>query len=146
VEAIRQGDIPGVQLRQRVQLARPTDELWLWLVDDARLERWAAARVERLGAGERRLLLADSDGGGCEHWRTVLEATGQRRVVRLERPHEAWRVATPLTFEIRPAADGAGLSVLQEGFHQLTLSSCLSVWEQYRRRWRVALARLAGCS
>ena len=39
---------------------------------------------------------------------------------------------------------GCELDILQEGFEHLSLSTCLTVWEEYRRRWREAAARLAA--
>ena len=35
-------------------------------------------------------------------------------------------------------------TIVQRGFERLSLSRCLSVWELYRRRWRLALVRLAA--
>src|SRR5215472_9129325 len=56
-EAIREGDIPGVQLRRRQPLPLPPREAWSWLSEGARLERWLAgeATVEAGPQGSLRL-------------------------------------------------------------------------------------------
>ncbi|HEX5760903.1 MAG TPA: SRPBCC domain-containing protein [Thermoanaerobaculia bacterium] len=123
MERIRQGDIPGVQLRRRQPLPVPCGEAWPWLVEPDRLGRWLApAPGETLRPLEtdppRRLLLS---------W----EETG-------------WRAPTRVTLQLHPAAVGCELDVLHQGFERLPLSTCLTVWEAYRRRWREALARLAA--
>ncbi len=43
---IREGDIPGIQLRARRRLAVDCAEAWRWLTERDRLERWLADRVE----------------------------------------------------------------------------------------------------
>ena len=44
-EAIRQGDIPGVQLRRRQVLGVSADEAWRWLSEPDRLALWLADRA-----------------------------------------------------------------------------------------------------
>ena len=62
--------------------------------------------------------------------------------LQLERLDQDWKSATRLAFTVSPT-DPAELSVVQDGFHRLSLSECLTVWEHYRRRWRTAFDRLA---
>ena len=54
------------------------------------------------------------------------------------RPRPAWRSPSV------PRPGGCEVDVLQQGFQRLPLSSGLTVWESYRRRWRTALERLAA--
>ena len=54
-----------------------------------------------------------------------------------------WRAATRLTWQLHPKSEGCELDILQQGFEHLSLSTGLTVWEEYRRRWRAAAARLA---
>ncbi len=149
-EAIREGDIPGVQLRCRQALALPPEEAWLWLIEPARLARWLAdeAAVE---PGPRGSLRLTGDGSGeagqgaavRERGTTVEYAPPRRWVLAFERLDAGWSAATRLALEIHPHAAGAELDVLQSGFQRLPLSLCLTVWESYRARWRAALRRLA---
>ena len=81
VEAIRQGDIPGVQLRCRQQLAVPAATAWRWLTEPALLSSWAGeARLE--GGVDGVLHLAGEEAAGPlrERGRT-LEMTPERRWV-----------------------------------------------------------------
>ena len=123
MEAIRQGDIPGVQLRRRQLLPLPCGEVWAWLVEPERLERWLPT-----AAGESR---------------RTLEAAPPDRVV-LVWEEAGWPAPTRVTLQLHPAAGGCELDVLHQGFERLPLSACLTVWEAYRRRWREALERLAA--
>jgi hypothetical protein len=150
MEAIRQGDIPGVQLRRRQALPVAAEEAWGWLVEPLRQVRWlaAAARVE--GEGRGALLWLDGtveEGASAGAWRErgrTLEITPPRRwVVAWERLDAGWPVATRVVLELHPCAGGCELDVLHQGFERLPLSSCLTVWEAYRHRWRTALERLA---
>lgn len=144
VEAIRQGDIPGVQLRCRQELAVPAVTAWRWLTEPVLLSSWIGrARFE---GGPEDLLEIDREGGDGpvrERARTVERRSGRLWVLVFERLDDGWEAATRLTFELTPAADGCELSVLQEGFEHLPLSRCLTIWESYRRRWRRALELLA---
>lgn len=149
MEAIRQGDIPGVQLRVRQPLPVAAEVAWRWLVDPALLVRWLADTAVLDAAG--RLELATRESAAL---RRELGRTRERRdpgagvaVARwqllFERLDDGWPAATLLTLELRATADGCELSVLQEAFQDLPLSRGLTIWEDYRRRWRGALARLA---
>jgi len=145
VEAIRQGDIPGVQLRCRQQLAAPVATAWRWLTEPALLASWAGRA--RLDGGLDGVLELDSegrDGPVRERGRTVELAAGQRWVLAFERLEDGWETSTRLTFELTACGAGSELSVLQQGFEHLPLSRCLTIWESYRRRWRKALALLAA--
>lgn len=148
-EAIRQGDVPGVQLRCRRALSLPPEEAWRWLVEPARLARWLAddARVEPGPAGPLGALALGGAGADGKAWRergTTVDVLPPRRwTLAFERLDAGWGAATRLVLEIRPQPGGAELDVLQSGFQRLPLSICLTVWEAYRVRWRTALARLA---
>lgn len=140
-EAIRQGDIPGVQLRRRQALAIPPEEAWRWLSEPDRLGRWLAAQAE-MADGE--LLLTEE--GFRERGRTIEIVPPKLWVLAFERLDSGWSSATRLTLRVHPAGTGGGgseVDVLQDGFQRLPLSICLTVWETYRRRWREALGRLA---
>ncbi len=145
VEAIRQGDIPGVQLRCRQQLPAPAATAWRWLTEPTLLAAWAGrARLE--GGLEGVLALERQEGGAAvrERGRTVEVIPGERWILAFERLDDGWESATRLTFELTATAAGCELSVLQQGFEHLPLSRCLTIWEAYRRRWREALERLAA--
>lgn len=137
-EAIRQGDIPGVQLRRRQALAVSPEEAWRWLTEPDRLALWLAERVEE--EGEELLL---SGPAGDEKARTLESAPPRLRILAFEKLGEGWTAATRLTLQVHPAGPGCEVDVLQDGFQRLPLSTCLTIWETYRRRWRDALARLA---
>jgi uncharacterized protein YndB with AHSA1/START domain len=138
-EAIREGDIPGVQLRRRRRLAIPIEEAWAWLSDPDKMGRWLAGRAE---AEEGAVLLHAED---CrERCRTVEMRAPEVWVVAFERLDSGWPAATRLTFRLQAAPDGCEIDILQEGFQRLPLSIGLTVWESYRRRWTRALAELAA--
>ena len=146
VEAIREGDIPGVQLRCRQLLALPAGEAWRWLVQPERLARWLGDRAEVVPGSGGSLRLSGQDEAGAEleeRGRTLEISPPLRWVLAFERLDAGWMAATRLTFEVTALSPGCELSVLQQGFHHLPLSLCMSAWEAYRRRWREALARLA---
>jgi activator of Hsp90 ATPase-like protein len=147
IEPIRQGDIPGIQLRRRQDLSLAPAEAWRWLVEPAKLVLWLAreAEVEPGPAGGLRLL-----GGGAavepawqERGRTVELAPPGLWVLSFERLDCGWPATTRLTLRLHAAPAGSQLDVLQDGFQRLPLSICLTVWETYRVRWKEALARLA---
>lgn len=144
MEAIRQGDIPGVQLRRRQELGLSPPELWAWLAEPDRLARWLADEAE-LEEGVLTLRTAGEGAGeACtERGRTLDRQPPRLWVLAFERVGEGWPAATRLTLRVHARAEGAELDVLQEGFQNLPLSLGLTVWEDYRRRWRDALARLA---
>ena len=144
VEAIRQGDIPGVQLRCRQELAAPPATVWRWLTEPRLLASWAGrSRLE--GGLEGTLEIAYEEQGEAvrERGRALELDRGRLWVLAFERLDDGWEAATRLTFELTPHGDACELSVLQQGFEHLPLSRCLTIWEEYRRRWRSALSRLA---
>jgi uncharacterized protein YndB with AHSA1/START domain len=140
-EAIRQGDIPGVQLRCRQALAISPDEAWRWLVEPERLARWLAERAQVVEGPEGDLQL--SGGGIRERGRTLEFVPPKLWVLAFEQLDAGWTSATRLTIRIHASPRGSEIDVLQDGFQRLPLSTCLTVWEIYRRRWREALSRLA---
>lgn len=119
-EAIRQGDIPGVQLRRRQPLPVSREEAWRWLTEPERKSLWLAEPVEG---------------------RLLESIPPALLVLAFDRP--GWTAATRLTFRIHARGDGCEVDVLQDGFQRLPLSIGLTVWETWRRRWRDDLARLA---
>ena len=147
MEAIREGDIPGVQLRRRQGLELSREEAWAWLTEPAKLALWLADEAE---VAEGSLLLrgsgprVDPPAGPWREWgRTIEIAAPELWVLAFERLDAGWPAATRLTLRLHDNAAGSELDVLQEGFQRLPLSWGLTVWESYRTRWRVALARLA---
>jgi len=154
-EAIRQGDIPGVQLRCRQALPLPPGEAWSWLTESSRLERWLATEAVVAAGPQGSLVLAGTgtseENTGPEAWRergrTLVWTPPGLWVLAFARLDAGWTAATRLTLAVHPQpgeAGGSELDVLQHGFQRLPLSLCLTVWEAYRRRWRTALSRLAA--
>ena len=147
-EAIRQGDIPGVQLRQRVWLAgRTREEAWSWLTEPRLIGSWLADQAVGSIADGLELRTLGEGGAIVETLRTVAPEDRQHRdrghrILELELRRSDWRVATRLTFSLSPDPGGCELSVLHHGFQHLPLSSCLTAWEAYRERWAAALVRL----
>lgn len=137
-EAIRQGDIPGVQLRRRQALAVSAEEAWRWLTEPDRLALWLAGQAE---VSEEELTLTGE--GFRERGRTVEIVPPKLWVLGFERLDSGWTSATRLTLRVRPLPSGSEVDVLQDGFQRLPLSACLTIWETYRRRWRDALGKLA---
>lgn len=147
VEQIRQGDIPGVQLRYRHLLAAPIQEVWAWLTETERQNRWLADRVELEPDSHHVLLLESTDSlGNALRERLVSVTTNppDNWVLDLQNLDGTWPVPTRVTFELTATPEGTELSVLQKGFAHLPLSECLTIWETYRRRWRTALTTLAA--
>jgi hypothetical protein len=140
-EAIRQGDIPGVQIRRRRHLAlRSRDEVWPWLTEAARLGRWLSPAVDLSGTPPAKIELRSDE--ATEVARTVAWEPPARWVLSFELLEAGWGRATRLTLEATRDAGGCELSILHEGFQHLPLSLCLSAWESYRTRWSHALDRL----
>ncbi len=138
-EAIRQGDIPGVQLRRRQALPVSPGEAWLWLTEPERLSSWLADRVEVEGE-EIRLIGPE----GRERIRVLESGPPSHRILSLEKLDSGWSAATRVTLRIHAMPSGGSeVDVMQDGFQRLPLSRGLTIWEDYRRRWRDALARLA---
>jgi uncharacterized protein YndB with AHSA1/START domain len=145
-EAIRQGDIPGVQLRCRQALALAPEAAWPYLVEAGKLELWLCERVRisevtRSGGASWEGAF-DLEPGATEMIVPVASEPPRRLVAALSQP--GWKAATRLELELLPRAGGCEVSVLQNGFEHLPLSHGLTLWEIYRRRWRAALGRLAG--
>jgi hypothetical protein len=149
-EAIREGDIPGVQLRRRQRLALPREEAWRWLVEPAKLALWLADEAE-LEAGPEAALLLRGSGPRVdlppppwrERGRTMEMIPPETWVLAFERLDAGWPASTRLGLHLHATPGGCELDVLQQGFQRLPLSIGLTVWESYRVRWRTALARLA---
>ncbi|HVG07817.1 MAG TPA: SRPBCC domain-containing protein [Thermoanaerobaculia bacterium] len=137
-EAIRQGDIPGVQLRRRQALAVSAEEAWRWLSEPDRLALWLAGQAEMT---EEEITLTGE--GYRERGRTIEIVPPKLWVLAFERLDSGWTSATRLTLRVHPLPAGSEVDVLQDGFQRLPLSACLTIWETYRRRWRDALSRLA---
>ena len=137
-EAIRQGDIPGVQLRRRQALSISPEEAWRWLSEPDRLSAWLARSAE-LGEGELNL----TSDGFRERGRTIELVPPKLWVLAFERLDSGWTSATRLTLRVHAVPSGSEVDVLQDGFQRLPLSSCLTIWETYRHRWRDALSKLA---
>ena len=153
VEAIRQGDIPGVQLRRRQGLTLTPDEAWRWLVEPAKLALWLAAEAEVDAGPGGGLHLTGTEASGVplrERGRTLEIAPASLWVLAFEREGAGWPAATRLELRLHPTPVGGGggceLDVLQQGFQRLPLSLCLTVWESYRLRWRTALSCLAAAT
>ena len=150
-EAIRQGDIPGVQLRRRQDLALTPEEAWRWLVEADKLALWLAREakvaegpggaLELTGTGDPG---ADDSGSWRERGRTVEVVPPKLWIMAFERMDAGWNAATRLTVRLHRAPGGCQIDVLQDGFQRLPLSTGITVWEVYRRRWKNALARLAA--
>lgn len=147
-EAIREGDIPGVQIRQRQRLDVDVEEAWRWLTEQDRLQAWLAQRVEIEPGARGGVFLERREGRS----RVVETATTRRLeaprvwVLEFRKEDPAWEAPTRLELRLRPVGDGCELDLLQRGFQHLALSACLTLWEEYRRRWRRALARLQSAS
>ena len=140
-EAIRQGDIPGVQLRRRQALAVSPEEAWRWLSEPDRLALWLA---DEAAVTEGELSLKGE--GYRERGRTIEIVPPKLWVLGFERLDSGWTAATKLTLRVHPLGTGGGgseIDILQDGFQRLPLSACLTIWETYRRRWREALSKLA---
>jgi uncharacterized protein YndB with AHSA1/START domain len=147
VEAIRQGDIPGVQLRRRQLLpVRDLEEAWSWLTKPGRLDRWLAdeAEVDLEPGGFLRLKRIGPDGETIvEHGKTVAIEPPTRWVLDFLREGAGWEETTRLEFGLSAASRGCELMVFHEGFQRLSLSTSLTLWEGYRESWTRALAVLA---
>ena len=155
-EAIRRGDIPGVQLRCRACVPGTPAETWARLTEPAGLESWLASRLETspIAGVEMALLVEADERPATVEIRSLESVPGARWVVAWQERDAGWPVATRLTLSVggdgrdpasppicRPSE--TAVSVFQQGFEHLPLSDCLTIWERYRRFWRTALGRLA---
>src|SRR3954471_3760463 len=106
-EAIREGDIPGVQLRCRQPLPLPPREAWSWLVESARLVRWLAEEAVVEPGPQGSLLLAGPGTGDAgkvetgepagpwrERGRTLIWTPPGLWVLAFERLDAGWTAAT----------------------------------------------------
>ena len=143
---IRQGDIPGVQLRRECELELTADEAWRWLAEPELLRLWLATEVRDRSDDLPGWTLVGEDEMGeelIEDVKSLVSEPPRRWGGALERRGHDWESATRLTLHLH--GDGpCELSVVQQGFERLSLSRCLTVWEFYRRRWRLALERLVA--
>lgn len=148
MEAIRQGDIPGVQLRRRVEVAGASPAaIWPYWTGAQLLEAWLCdrARVEPGPPIVWRLESGDPPGPVCREYAEFFERIeGLRLVFGLRRLDAGWTSATKVTVELAAGAEGCQVMVFQEGFQQLPLSIGMTAWEESRSRWSRALERLAG--
>lgn len=138
-EAIREGDIPGVQLRYRKRLPASAGSVWEWLTRSERQAEWLSAVVELDGDA---ILLSGGGAGAGERLVSRERVEGRRWLLSLERLGAGWKVATPLELVVSEQGEGAELMAFQSGFQHLALSIGLTEWERYRRRWREAFDRL----
>jgi len=139
-EMIRQGDIPGVQLRRRQDLSLPPEEAWRWLVEPDKLTQWLAREARVVDGPEGFLELIDA---WRERGRTLELLPPKLWVMAFERLDAGWPAATRLTLRLHRTPVGCQIDVLQEGFQRLPLSAGMTIWEAYRLRWKNALASLA---
>jgi uncharacterized protein YndB with AHSA1/START domain len=139
-EAIRQGDVPGVQLRRRREVALPLEELWPWLVEPERLARWLADEIAVDGAALR---LA-SPGRRAE--RAEMLEQEPPRLLRFTFERDGWGASTRLTLRLHRVLAGAEVDLFHEGFHRLPPALSLPLWEEHRKRWESALDRLAAAA
>lgn len=147
MEGIRQGDIPGVQLRRRVDVpGSPPAWVWPFWVEAEKQSRWLSDRA-RIEDGPPAVFWLESDdpqGGVRREYAEVFErAEPQRLVLGLRQLDAGWNAATMVTVELARSEAGCQVMVFQEGFQQLPLSVGLTVWEYSRARWARALERLA---
>ena len=143
---IREGDIPGIQLRQRQPLPIGRDEAWRWLTEPRLVESWLADRA-RIDVGPRGGIVLERDAAPpadivVETGRTERFEAGRSWVLAFRRNDPRWEAPTRLELTLLDAATGCELDVFQGGFHLLAMSASLTIWEEYRGRWRRALARL----
>jgi uncharacterized protein YndB with AHSA1/START domain len=145
-EEIRQGDIPGVQLRYRHHLTTTPEIAWSWLTRLEKQSLWLADRATPDPSTTSTVLLesVDSSGRSTKEKLVPVRAVAPHRwIVDLQDLDGTWPVPTRVEFELTPSSEGTEISVLQKGFAHLPLSDCLTIWESYRRRWRHALASLS---
>ena len=139
MEGIRQGDIPGVQLRRRVNVPQSSPEkVWAFWVEAEKQSRWLCdrARIEEGPPTVFWLESDDSQGDVRREYAEVIErAEPQRLVLGFRQLDAGWNASTMVTVELTRSEAGCRVSVFQEGFQQLPLSIGLTVWEHSRARW-----------
>ena len=143
------GDVPGIQIHmvRRFRAARP--DLWRWLTDGDHLRRWLAdeVRVDLGDGGGFRLETLREDAAPVLETGSTIALDHERRwCLEFRREDPLWEGVTILDLTVRDTEGGCELEVFQEGFQRLALSSCLTIWEEYRSRWRAALDRLEQAS
>lgn len=142
---MRQGDVPGVQIGARAHLGAPPEVVWRWLTEPAKMAEWLTSGElpESRSPGVLHLQATDESGLPISERVETLEIEARRRwTLAWRRIDQDWPVATRLTFELESHGERCDLTLLHEGFAHLPLSECLTIWEFYRRRWRMALERL----
>ena len=144
-EAIRQGDIPGVQLRYRQDLSVSQGEAWRRLTSTSALESWLCDEATMAAEEGSELEWRGSPdlGPECVELGSIVAVEAPRLLVASIRQPD-WSAATRLRIELSATEIGCEVSVLQNGFEHLPFSDSLTIWEAYRRRWRAALERLAA--
>ena len=98
MEAIREGDIPGVQLRRRQALALSREEAWRWLVEPEKLALWLADEAEVEPGPQGSLLLRGSAPGSIPRPAPGASEGGRwswPRPVSGASPSSAWTPAGP---------------------------------------------------
>ena len=145
-EQPRRGDVPGIQIHVVRSFAASRDSVWPQLASSEGLERWLADRAQvDLGADGGLLLerLRADAAPMVERGRTRLLDPGRSWHLDLGRDDPLWEGTTDLELNLRDTPGGCRLEVFQEGYQRLALSSCLTIWEEDRRRWWASLGRLA---
>jgi hypothetical protein len=146
-EKIRQGDIPGVQLRRRVEVAGSSPaELWPFWVETERQKRWLCHRARTEDGPPAVFWLESDESRGTvrrEYVEVFQRAEPRQLVLGLRQLDAGWKAATMVTVELTGTEAGCEVMVFQEGFQQLPLSLGLTAWEHSRSRWARALERLA---
>lgn len=138
-EAIRQGDIPGVQLRRRRAIPLAIEEAWTWLAEPEKLARWLGEEA----ATDGRILHLTAE-GRRESAETLEKLPPRVWILAFARKGAGWsHAATRLSLRLHRALGGTEVDIFHEGFHRLPPALCLPVWEDYRRRWEDALRRLS---
>lgn len=141
-EAIRRGDIPGVQIRQRATFSCAVEPVLEALTATAGVEQWMADRVRSRDDGVWVLESDDFEGRPLTEEVVQGTASGTEIPWALRSLEPAWEIRTRVTWELTGSGTKCDLSLLHQDFEHLPLSDCLTHWEFYRRRWRAALARL----
>jgi hypothetical protein len=84
------------------------------------------------------------DGGPLMETARMEEMIDRERLVfDFRREHPDWHSTTVLELSLRASGAGCEVELFHEGFQRLALSACLTIWEDYRRRWQAALEVLA---